>query len=101
MFKDTRDGQTNFCSHETKNTSGICDGCVDQECYICVKRDHYEPGDVLPICNKHIDELKQKISFKTWLYWKLTFIRDKPYCIEPFLTFIDWIRYWDCFDEAR
>jgi len=28
MFKETPDGQTYSCSHETTNTSGICDECL-------------------------------------------------------------------------
>ncbi len=27
MFKDSKDGQTNFCSHYTKD-NGICDECL-------------------------------------------------------------------------
>jgi len=37
---------------------------------------------------------------KSWIYWKLTFLRDKD--ISTFLvTAIDWVRYWDVFDDER
>ena len=28
MFKETLEGQTQYCNHETNNTSGICDKCL-------------------------------------------------------------------------
>ena len=28
MFKDTKEGQTNYCTHKNNNTSGICDECL-------------------------------------------------------------------------
>lgn len=28
MIKDTPDGQTNYCTHENSNTSGICNDCL-------------------------------------------------------------------------
>jgi hypothetical protein len=27
-FKDTPDGQTNYCNHKNTNPSGICDACL-------------------------------------------------------------------------
>ena len=31
MFKETPEGQTHFCPHKTKNTSGVCDKCLGKE----------------------------------------------------------------------
>ncbi|MFA5652453.1 MAG: hypothetical protein WC933_03760 [Candidatus Paceibacterota bacterium] len=28
MFKENKEGQTNYCTHLTTNSSGICDGCL-------------------------------------------------------------------------
>lgn len=36
-------------------------------------------------------------DMKTYLYWKLTFLRDKPWC--PLVSLIDWIRYEILFNE--
>jgi len=27
-FTDSKDGQTNYCTHENNNDCGICDGCL-------------------------------------------------------------------------
>lgn len=40
----------------------------------------------------NIDKLKHKI------YWSLTFYRDKHSFMRPV---IDWVRYWDMFDDER
>jgi uncharacterized protein YjaZ len=31
MFKDSKEGQTNYCTHENNNPSGICDECLPKE----------------------------------------------------------------------
>lgn len=28
MFKDTKNGKTNYCTHKNNNTSAICDECL-------------------------------------------------------------------------
>lgn len=37
----------------------------------------------------------------SWVYWKLTFFRDKTYVKNPLLWFIDWLRYLRIFDGVR
>ena len=60
MFKDTSEGQTNYCSHKTDNTSGICDACLGKEhfdnCPNC-----QEPNFIFQELAQQKEEIKSKI----------------------------------------
>lgn len=60
-FKDTKEGQTNFCTHENKNPSGMCDGCIGNLMKVCTTQVEIADTNQNYVCTTEVvQKMKQE-----------------------------------------